>query len=323
MSARPPPPPCGTGARALPQLKPEVFYGAGAPKRPTPSLADLPPPPPKRRAREEALSRWAAFSMQDEALARARAAGDEARVWAHELSSTGARSYIVASVCDFWSVYRTLRPMVRRHYELIEADRPCRLYFDLEFALRPELPSEAAPAEVAPAAMPESSEPALPPGVSLMAQIAFRGGVRREPRAKVADAERADTGRTDTGRADTGRADTERADTERADTDGAATEGGGADEAMGGDGPAAQPERPAAGQAAAAVAAAVAAAGQAAAGGSEQPRTDLPHCQAALAAFRRLLAAELRDSLGLAIDLKSSTGAVQGGSGDGGCGGGG
>jgi hypothetical protein len=117
--------------RKRPQpLSQATFYGwARAPVAPV----SAPPPAAKKRARECALARWSSFRTQDQAHERAREGPSELRVWAHELSKAGVRSYIVASVRDFWAVYRTLPDIERRHYELIAPERPCRLYFDLEF----------------------------------------------------------------------------------------------------------------------------------------------------------------------------------------------
>ena len=74
----------------------------------------------------------AAFEHADKHLAD----GGDASCWAVELSSTGRRSYVVASRADFWKRYRMLPPACRHHYEIIRNGEPCHLYFDLEYCLR-------------------------------------------------------------------------------------------------------------------------------------------------------------------------------------------
>lgn len=78
--------------------------------------------------------RWHYFTKQAAALDYA-ASNRQAQVWSLELDGgKGARSYIVASREAFWIRYRKMNPPTPRHYyEVIRAEQPCQLYFDLEF----------------------------------------------------------------------------------------------------------------------------------------------------------------------------------------------
>ena len=77
---------------------------------------------------------WHHFSKQAAALDHA-ASTPQAQVWSLELDQgNGSRSYIVATREAFWLRYRAMRPPTPRHYyEVIRADQPSHLYFDLEF----------------------------------------------------------------------------------------------------------------------------------------------------------------------------------------------
>ncbi len=55
-------------------------------------------------------------------------------IFSYEKSSQGKRTYIVATREAFWAFYSAQDAQSRHHYEVIRADRPCRLYFDLEFS---------------------------------------------------------------------------------------------------------------------------------------------------------------------------------------------
>ncbi|KAI9193377.1 uncharacterized protein BJ171DRAFT_528134 [Polychytrium aggregatum] len=56
-------------------------------------------------------------------------------LFAYELSQphTGPRYYFPASLDDFWPTYLAFKPSERCFHEVIRHDRPCKLYFDLEF----------------------------------------------------------------------------------------------------------------------------------------------------------------------------------------------
>ena len=70
------------------------------------------------------------FCRQDEALQHASADGDLS-VFAWEVGGGGQRKFIVCSKETFWSFYKKLS---RKHYyEVIPWNKPCKLYFDLEF----------------------------------------------------------------------------------------------------------------------------------------------------------------------------------------------
>ena len=94
----------------------------------------LPARPPKTRRTVEASPEqgWHSFFAQAAAFEHADRLGG-APVWALEHDRSGRRSYIVASFDDFWRRYRTLQAPFRHHYELIRDQRPCHLYFDLEY----------------------------------------------------------------------------------------------------------------------------------------------------------------------------------------------
>ena len=47
--------------------------------------------------------------------------------------SGGPRYYINAKLDEFWREYVKMDPNTRYFYEIIPADTPCRLHFDLEF----------------------------------------------------------------------------------------------------------------------------------------------------------------------------------------------
>ncbi|KAH7697998.1 hypothetical protein AAVH_34914, partial [Aphelenchoides avenae] len=71
----------------------------------------------------------------------------EARIFSFESPkyNAGCRKFIAAELDRFWQWYRDAR-VPRHFYEIIEEGRPCRPYFDLEFAkdLNPGLdPGEA------------------------------------------------------------------------------------------------------------------------------------------------------------------------------------
>ena len=79
---------------------------------------------------------WHSFSTQAAALEFADTSSVDGAIWSLEHSSTGKRSYIVASREDFWRRYKTLPSQFRHYYELIRAGTACHLYFDLEFDRR-------------------------------------------------------------------------------------------------------------------------------------------------------------------------------------------
>ena len=109
----------------------------------------LPASPPKKRRYIAPTPEvgWHTFSHQAAAFEfidalhaeRSRmpnADEQEPKLWALEQDSQGKRSYVVATLDDFWRRYRTLQPQLRHYYELIRQGCPCNLYFDLEFCKR-------------------------------------------------------------------------------------------------------------------------------------------------------------------------------------------
>jgi len=60
------------------------------------------------------------------------------QVYSQDKWSTGAKSYVAATTTGFWSEYRKLSRVERHFGEIIRQGAPCRLYFDFEFAIKPE-----------------------------------------------------------------------------------------------------------------------------------------------------------------------------------------
>ena len=87
-------------------------------------------PPSKRQFTKPEDANWHKFGAQSAALDFAE---PHHAIWAMEKDGSGSRSYIVATRHDFWRRYRTLPAPHRHFYELIRAERPCHLYFDLEY----------------------------------------------------------------------------------------------------------------------------------------------------------------------------------------------
>ena len=56
------------------------------------------------------------------------------RYFSLERHGDGRRAFVAASLEAFWARYESLPVDHRHHYELIRADTPCRLYYDLEFS---------------------------------------------------------------------------------------------------------------------------------------------------------------------------------------------
>ena len=56
------------------------------------------------------------------------------RYFSLERHGDGRRAFVAASLEAFWAKYEALPAGHRHHYELIRADTPCRLYYDLEFS---------------------------------------------------------------------------------------------------------------------------------------------------------------------------------------------
>eukprot|EP00736_Rhodelphis_marinus_P003027 Rmarinus@m.10610 len=55
-------------------------------------------------------------------------------LFAKEVSDTGCRKYVAATMSDFYNRYSMLAPDERHHYEVFREGAPCHLYFDLEFS---------------------------------------------------------------------------------------------------------------------------------------------------------------------------------------------
>lgn len=92
-----------------------------------PKLSDLDKPSPVWRQ---------VFFRQADAFDFASKQEEDVRVFAvesKELKGVGSRKYIVSTVTEFWFYYKQLGVDSRHFYEVIEEDRTCHLYFDLEY----------------------------------------------------------------------------------------------------------------------------------------------------------------------------------------------
>ena len=92
-----------------------------------PKLSDLDKPSPV----------WnQVFFRQIDAFNFASKQVEDVRVFAvesNELKGVGSRKYIVATLPEFWFYYKQLHDENRHFYEVIEEERTCHLYFDLEY----------------------------------------------------------------------------------------------------------------------------------------------------------------------------------------------
>ena len=93
-------------------------------------MPPLQPPAKRRHVAPSADVGWYTFDHQAAALEFAEV---HQTIWAREKNGNGARSYIVATREDFWRRYKTLKREFRHYYELIRAESPCQLYFDVEY----------------------------------------------------------------------------------------------------------------------------------------------------------------------------------------------
>ena len=92
-----------------------------------PKLSDLDKPSPVWRQ---------VFFRQADAFDFASKQEEDVRVFAvesKELKGAGSRKYIVSTVTEFLFYYKQLGVENRHFYEVIEEDRTCHLYFDLEY----------------------------------------------------------------------------------------------------------------------------------------------------------------------------------------------
>ncbi|PRQ45963.1 hypothetical protein RchiOBHm_Chr3g0497461 [Rosa chinensis] len=121
------------------QLSPVVFYG---------SPHGVPPKQPSRlllqvlreirvdlTAQKRLSSRkevWATFPRQEEAMQFAKR-HENVHVFSYQDHFSGQRRFLVSSYDEFWRRYKIMESKFRHHYEVIQEDLPCHLYFDLEF----------------------------------------------------------------------------------------------------------------------------------------------------------------------------------------------
>ena len=74
---------------------------------------------------------WRSYSQQNDALRQYYGATDDVHVFSKEINAHGGRSYILASIDEFYEEYYRLP--IKHFYELIPHNTPCHLYADLEF----------------------------------------------------------------------------------------------------------------------------------------------------------------------------------------------
>ncbi|CAD6194563.1 unnamed protein product [Caenorhabditis auriculariae] len=88
---------------------------------------------------EKSLGAFNTFPRQKEALEAlqiSRRVFNDGRIFSYEVGDeenhTGARNYVVTTLCRFWPYYSEREEA--HMYELILENTPCRLYFDLEYS---------------------------------------------------------------------------------------------------------------------------------------------------------------------------------------------
>ena len=72
------------------------------------------------------------FSKLSDAIEHSQTAEDLA-VFSKEISLSGQRIFLVETRIKFWDVYVNLP--LKKHYEVILDDQPCKLFFDLGMGL--------------------------------------------------------------------------------------------------------------------------------------------------------------------------------------------
>mmetsp|Transcript_16866 Transcript_16866/g.29817 ORF Transcript_16866/g.29817 Transcript_16866/m.29817 type:complete len:435 (-) Transcript_16866:171-1475(-) len=122
--------------------RPQAFYGRDAPA-PGDSLGHA----RKRRLADSLEVReGASFARQVDAFAFVDGLGPEEAlslgrgwtrpaVFAVEKAASGSRTFAALGKMDFAEAYLQVKPLKRHVYEIIRSEQPCRLYFDLEFAM--------------------------------------------------------------------------------------------------------------------------------------------------------------------------------------------
>ncbi|EEF49044.1 conserved hypothetical protein [Ricinus communis] len=123
------------------RISPIVFYGSPhgvPPKRPISLLRLLREIRIDLAEHQESNLRkevWATFPRQNEALNFAKEHMN-VHVFSYQDHHNGQRRFLVSSYGEFWRRYKNMDSKFRHHYEVIQEDFPCHLYFDLEFNKR-------------------------------------------------------------------------------------------------------------------------------------------------------------------------------------------
>ena len=85
----------------------------------------------RRRGRDATKTKGVSPEVSPEVSQREKG---RMRYFSLERHGDGRRAFVAASLEAFWAKYEALPADHRHHYELIRADTPCRLYYDLEFS---------------------------------------------------------------------------------------------------------------------------------------------------------------------------------------------
>ena len=85
----------------------------------------------RRRGRDATKTKGVSPEVSPEVSPREKG---RMRYFSLERHGDGRRAFVAASLEAFWAKYEALPAGHRHHYELIRADTPCRLYYDLEFS---------------------------------------------------------------------------------------------------------------------------------------------------------------------------------------------
>lgn len=82
-------------------------------------------------AGSQTIKNFRCYTKQQPAIAAADSASDSFVV-SHEFSASGARRYMVTTTAAYWVRYQALPASDRSDYEVIRADKPVKLHFDLD-----------------------------------------------------------------------------------------------------------------------------------------------------------------------------------------------
>lgn len=118
------------------RLSLRAFYGVGADKQ-----VGAPAPKNVRYFPRQAQAFQWMDEMDDETFLRFSEGHSKPICISVEHAKTGRRQFVVAGRQTLFDIMLQARPLNRHFYEIIREKRPCRLYFDVEFAIpsNPEL----------------------------------------------------------------------------------------------------------------------------------------------------------------------------------------